>query len=59
MFYRASEDSKGSGLGLYIVKEMAAKMNATIKAESEVSKWTKITLQLSVNGNAVHLSEER
>lgn len=58
MFYRASEDSKGSGLGLYIVKEMATKMNGRIAAQSEIGKGTKFTLQFSMNGNAVDFSEE-
>jgi signal transduction histidine kinase len=34
MFYRASENSKGSGLGLYIAKETIAKLGGTIKVES-------------------------
>ncbi len=35
MFYRASENSKGSGLGLYIVMEALTKMGGTIEASSE------------------------
>lgn len=38
MFYRASEDSKGSGLGLYILKETLQKINGTIKVSSEIGK---------------------
>lgn len=34
MFYRASEKSKGSGLRLYIVKEMVEKLNGKIKLNS-------------------------
>ncbi len=59
MFYRASNDSKGSGLGLYIVKEMTTKLGATVAVHSEISKGTKFTLQLSMDGNTVDLSEER
>ena len=34
MFYRGTFQSKGSGLGLYIVKETLTKMQGTIKVES-------------------------
>ena len=36
MFFRASEISKGSGLGLYIVKETVEKMNGSISVRSDV-----------------------
>jgi PAS domain S-box-containing protein len=35
MFYRVSENSVGSGLGLYIVKETIEKLKGNIKIESE------------------------
>jgi len=38
MFYRATTQSKGSGLGLYIVKESAEKINAKIKVTSVIDK---------------------
>jgi signal transduction histidine kinase len=34
MFYRASSDSKGSGIGLYIVKEIVEKLSGSIRMES-------------------------
>ncbi|QSE98454.1 PAS domain-containing sensor histidine kinase [Fulvivirga lutea] len=34
MFYRATEKSTGSGLGLYIVKKVADKLGATIEVDS-------------------------
>jgi signal transduction histidine kinase len=37
MFFRASEASKGSGLGLYIVKETVAKLSGTITLTSKPS----------------------
>lgn len=35
MFYRASENSKGSGLGLYIVMETLTRMGGSIETTSE------------------------
>ncbi len=40
MFYRASEQSEGSGLGLYIVKNAIDKLRGQIFVESERSKGT-------------------
>ena len=38
MFFRANENSKGSGLGLYIVSEVLAKVAGTIEVESVLGK---------------------
>ncbi|WP_142786335.1 PAS domain S-box protein [Changchengzhania lutea] len=46
MFYRATKTSKGSGLGLYIVKEALDKLNGTINVESELGKGTKFIVTL-------------
>ncbi|MGB5929277.1 MAG: HAMP domain-containing sensor histidine kinase, partial [Cyclobacteriaceae bacterium] len=46
MFYRASESSEGSGLGLYIVKNVIDKMNGEIKVESKESEGTNFTVTL-------------
>ncbi len=40
MFYRATDDGAGSGLGLYIVKEAVDKLNGQIDIQSEVGKGT-------------------
>lgn len=40
MFYRATESAKGSGLGLYIVKDTVERLGGKIEAESELGKWT-------------------
>lgn len=40
MFYRASDRAGGSGLGLYIVKEMVEKLEGSILVESEVGEGT-------------------
>jgi signal transduction histidine kinase len=46
MFYRASENTKGSGLGLYIVKETLGKIKGTITVESDLGKGSKFTIEL-------------
>ena len=45
MFYRASENSQGSGLGLYIVKDTVSKLNGQISVESTISKGTTFTIR--------------
>ena len=46
MFYRATDDGAGSGLGLYIVKETIDKLKGTIDISSEEGKGTKVTFQI-------------
>lgn len=46
MFYRATDDGAGSGLGLYIVKEAIDKLNGSINIESEVGKGTTVKLEI-------------
>ncbi|MBX2844526.1 MAG: PAS domain S-box protein, partial [Flammeovirgaceae bacterium] len=46
MFYRASENKPGSGLGLYIVKETVERLNGTIQVESSLGKGSKFTLKI-------------
>ncbi|HEY3403536.1 MAG TPA: HAMP domain-containing sensor histidine kinase [Ohtaekwangia sp.] len=46
MFYRATENSKGSGLGLYIVKETVEKLNGSIQFESVYGKGSEFTVIL-------------
>lgn len=46
MFYRASPDAKGSGLGLYIVQETMDKMEGSISAESKLGKGTKFSIRI-------------
>lgn len=48
MFFRASEQSKGSGLGLYIVKETLNKIDGSIKVESSLGSGT--TFMVSIQG---------
>ncbi len=46
MFFRANEHSKGSGLGLYIVKEALLKLSGSIQLESTVGQGTTFTIML-------------
>ncbi len=46
MFYRASSNSEGSGLGLYIVKEAIYKIGGTITVHSEYGKGAKFIVTL-------------
>ncbi len=46
MFYRASEQSEGSGLGLYIVKNAVEKLGGKVQVESEVGKGTTFKIVL-------------
>ncbi len=46
MFYRGSERSTGSGLGLYIVKQALEKINGTIHVQSTTGTGTTFTLTL-------------
>jgi hypothetical protein len=46
MFFRATERSSGSGLGLYIVKEIMDKMNGTISVKSILNQCTTFTLTI-------------
>ncbi len=48
MFYRAHDHSNGSGLGLYIVKEIVAKMNGTIQLQSQPGQGSTFTLTFPV-----------
>jgi len=46
MFYRANESSKGSGLGLYIVKEALVKLSGSIQLESSPGIGSTFTIKL-------------
>ena len=49
MFYRATELSTGSGLGLYIVKESAEKLNAKVRVTSMPNKGSIFTIAFPEN----------
>lgn len=46
MFYRATEEGAGSGLGLYIVKEAIEKLHGKISIESEYHLGTTVRLSI-------------
>lgn len=46
MYYRASEHSKGNGLGLYITKKAVEKLEGTIKVESSLGEGTEFIIDL-------------
>lgn len=46
MFFRANENSQGSGLGLYIVKETIAKLSGSIQLESVPREGSTFTINL-------------
>ncbi len=46
MFYRASSNGTGSGLGLYIVKEAVQKIGGTIQVDSEYGNGTEFLVEI-------------
>ncbi len=46
MFYRATDDGAGSGLGLYIVKETIDKLNGSLKIDSEIGRGTLVRMNI-------------
>lgn len=46
MFYRATENSKGAGLGLYISKETVLKLKGNINVESELGLGTIVNIEI-------------
>ncbi|TDS18591.1 PAS domain S-box-containing protein [Maribacter caenipelagi] len=46
MFYRVSSKVMGSGIGLFIVKEVLSKLNGTIDVQSKIGKGSTFTLRI-------------
>lgn len=51
MFYRATRSSPGTGLGLYISKEIADKLGGQISLVSDAGKGTEVTITLPQQRN--------
>ncbi|UII34265.1 PAS domain-containing sensor histidine kinase [Fulvivirga ulvae] len=58
MFFRATEKSEGSGLGLYIAKEMADKLEGKIKVNSVKGKGTSFIVKLPLERIADTIEKE-
>ncbi len=46
MFFRATETSEGSGLGLYIVKQAAERLGGAIEINSVYGEYTEVLMQI-------------
>jgi signal transduction histidine kinase len=51
MYFRASERSKGNGLGLFIVRKAVQKLNGTIVLDAAVRQGARFTVRLPMNYN--------
>jgi signal transduction histidine kinase/ligand-binding sensor domain-containing protein len=54
MFHRGSEQSKGSGLGLYIVKETVDKLGGTVTVKSKVGEGTAFEVIIPAMNEVIH-----
>ena len=54
MFYRGTSSANGTGLGLYICKEMLEKMNARFSISSKPGEGTTFTIQLHKTVSSVN-----
>jgi signal transduction histidine kinase len=59
MFYRATEESQGSGLGLYIVKETVEKLNGTVDVNSVLGEGTTFKVMLPNLFKIAHYSSSK
>ncbi|HEY9045079.1 MAG TPA: response regulator [Ohtaekwangia sp.] len=51
MFYRAHKKARGPGLGLYIVKHIAERMQGHVSLRSEAGKGTTVTLSVPLSSS--------
>jgi signal transduction histidine kinase len=53
MFFRGTNQSKGSGLGLYIVKETLERMDGSIQVVSKYGAGSKFVIRIPVNSSRI------
>ena len=58
MFYRGTEESQGSGLGLYIVKEIVDKLSGEITITSEAREGTTVILTIPNKRDCILLESQ-
>lgn len=56
MFYRATNAATGTGIGLYIVQEVALKLGGSVHMQSDIGKGTEVVLSFP---NGVHPAADR
>jgi len=59
MFFRGTEKSTGSGLGLYIVKEIITKLDGKISVQSVKNQGTEFSLHFTDNINYTNMSVQQ
>ena len=59
MFYVASSNNRGTGLGLYILKENVEVLNGTVEVESAINKGTRFTITLPCVQSRQHRKENK
>ncbi len=59
MYYRATELSNGSGLGLYIVKETIIKLGGEIDVDSELKMGTSFMIKLPLSTEKMKVKKEK
>lgn len=57
MFYRGASSSEGTGLGMFIVKEIVAKLKGEISVESELGIGTKFKLILPATYDTIKIKQ--
>jgi signal transduction histidine kinase len=53
MFFKGHVESKGNGLGLYVVQKSVQALNGEIKVDSKVGKFTKVIIRIPLSEKPV------